>query len=272
MQDQPHRIRQRLVDRGLHRGHVGVGQIVDMGPDDPGDQLVGRRGGDLGRLAADQLLEIGQLAVGRHLVAARGLFRRMDLLAMLLAPVLQFLRRRGRGGPGAKAAAERGEAAEDLDLVEKLVGMQIVDPVEPDLDPGALLADRQHQRGLEAGDDVFDGVDIEPHRAALGQRRAGFHLAARRTAREVAHDRHPEPVAAERAAVGPRRPDIAEGQRHLARMHLVRHLRSSFRSPRPERGAGPPPRRRACSSDRSPGPEVPRCSRPAFLPPPTAWC
>ncbi len=233
VQDQPHRIGQRRVDRSLHRRNGRVGQRLHMRADHAGDQLVGRRGFAriLGaHLAADQLLEIAQLAVGRHLVAAAGLLRRMHLLAEFLAPFLQLGRGAFLGLAGAEPPAQGHQPLEHLDLLEQFVGVQVVDAVEPHLDRRLALADRQHQRGGEAGNHVLDRIDVELDRPPLGQGIAGFQVAAGRPSREVAEQRHAKPAAVQLAAIGARLADAAEADRRGAKMCGECHGRPPLRS------------------------------------------
>ena len=65
--------------------------------------------------------------------------------------------------------------------------MQIVQVVQLHRNRCTIGPDRQHQRRLEARDDVFIVVDVELDRFAIDQTLADFQLSAAGAPREVTH-------------------------------------------------------------------------------------
>ena len=217
MQDRAHGHRERLVHgrhhgvlaRVLFRNHVRADdlleQLVDRG------FLPRRRG-----RAADEFGEITQLAIDRDHGAARLVALFLFLLAAFRAPGHELLGRAVEGRGVVQALAQTGQLAEDVQIVVQLVGMEIVDAGQGDLDRGALRADRQDELDALALDHVVQVVDVDFHRLAARQIGAGLQLAPVGARRKVAEHGDPE-----RRGAGTRL--VGDFPAHGAEVDLVLH-------------------------------------------------
>ena len=190
VQDQPHRGTQRCVHGLQHLSRARIGGLHDMRADNPRQDVIHRtRLGQRPARIPDQSLKIREFQVRRH-TGASGPFRQLNRRAMRLGPGFQLLLRAPGHRPDAELLAQPLQRLKDLDLFVKLVGMQIVQFLQLHLDPHAILADGQRQRGRKAFDNVLNRVHIQERRRGGGQSIAHLHHTARRTAREITKERH----------------------------------------------------------------------------------
>src|SRR5208282_2302936 len=106
-----------------------------------------------------------------------------------------LLGRLGKSGAIGKLAAQPGEAAEDIQAVVQLIGMEVVHRADADFNDAVVAADVELQLQVEPTEHVVDTIGLDGQRFAFGQVVADLDFAAIGPRGKIAEDRQAKHLA-----------------------------------------------------------------------------